>query len=70
MKTKINFRLGKKGKRATGCLDVATGIITNAKDKEKRHIFDVEKYDEVGYFETYDSGKLIQKKGRYESGAK
>ena len=68
MKTKINFRLskGRKSKRCIGCLDVFTGIVTNAKDNKKRHIEDIEKYDDVGYFGTYENGELIQKKGKYD----
>jgi len=67
MKTKINFRPSKdrKAKRRIGCLDVLTGIVTNAKDKLKRNISDIEEYDEVGYFGTYENGNLIQKKGKY-----
>ena len=70
MKTKINFRLNRlrNSKRTTGCLDVDTGIITNTKDSKKRKLEDVEKYDVVGFFETYEKGKLIQKSGKYEKG--
>jgi len=68
MKTKINFRLSRlrKSKRATGCLDVETGIVINAKDTKKRKIEDIEKYDKVGYFETFSKGRIIQKKGKYD----
>jgi imidazole glycerol phosphate synthase subunit HisF len=68
MKTKINFRLSKsrKSKRCIGCLDVETGLVHNTKDNKLRHIDDIEKYDSPGFFETYDNGKLIQKKGKYE----
>ncbi len=68
MKTKINFRLGvsRKAKRAIGCLDVESGEITCAKDKKKRHIDKVSKYDpNIGFFETCDNGTIIQKQGRY-----
>lgn len=68
MKTKINFRLSKsrKSKRCIGCLDVDTGIVTNAKDKKIRKIEDIEKYDSVGYFATHKNGVLIQKSGKYK----
>ena len=68
MKTKINFRPSKdrKTKRRIGCLDVLTGIVINAKDSKKQYIEDIEKYDTVGYFGTYENGKLIQKKGKYD----
>lgn len=67
-KTKINFRLSRfrKSKRTTGCLDVETGLVTNTKDKKVRKIEDIEKYDKVGYFETYKNGELLQKKGKYQ----
>jgi len=69
MKTKINFRLFKsrKAKRATGCLNPLTGQVINAKDDIVRNIDDIEKYDTVGYFETYDNGRIIQKTGKYKS---
>jgi hypothetical protein len=67
MKTKINFRLSRlrKSKRAVGCLDVKTGLVHNAKDDKIRNIKDIEKYDNVGYFETCENGKVIQKRGKY-----
>jgi len=66
MKTKINFRLSRfrKSKRTTGCLNVETGQVTNTKDDIVRDIKDIEEYDNVGYFETYNNGVLIQKKGK------
>jgi hypothetical protein len=69
MKTKINFRLSRfrKSKRVTGCLDVGTGEVTNAKDNKIRKIDDIEKYDNVGYFETFENGQLVQKKGKYKN---
>jgi len=68
MKTKINFRLGRNrsSKRAIGCLDPETGEVKNVKDNKIRNIEDIEKYDNVGYFETYKEGKLIQKSGKYK----
>lgn len=68
-KTTINFRLGisRKCKRAIGVLDTDTGEIKCAKDKKRRHIDKVSKYDpNIGYFETRKDGKIIQKSGRFE----
>lgn len=67
MRTKINFRLGIGKKRAIGCLDPETGIVTNAKDKAIRHIDHIKKYDpDVRYFETCKKGKVIQKSGEWK----
>lgn len=69
MKTKINFRLGRsrKAKRTTGCLDVETGKVINTEDEKVRNIDDIEKYDNVGYFETHENGVLVQKTGKVEA---
>lgn len=67
-KTKINFRLfrSRNSKRTTGCLDVESGNVINTEDKKVRKIENIEKYDAVGYFETYENGKLVQKRGKFK----
>ena len=59
MKTKINFKLGKK--RKIGVLDVDSGNVTTTMGDLL-----IDNLTDVRYFETRDKGLIIQKEGKYE----
>jgi hypothetical protein len=69
MRTAVNVVNPKTKKRTFGVLNPLNGVVNliNGVKYSISYLTKVAGSDGVGYFETRDNGKIIQKQGKYKS---